>query len=328
MKPALQNHGALGQTAGNTNLTPMTCPLCRGVEFELHLKNCFDRRHWRPGIFEIYRCKACQVLVTKPWPVGDELAAYYPSDYVSFAPRDQRPSRLARALRSLVRLPYVLRYGSVNRTPSPPRLGSVLLDIGSGAGSYLHQMKELGWRVYGIEPSPAVAAAAARAAGISLDAIFVGSTDEAHWPDATFDLITLSHVLEHLSQPLRTLEKINRWLRPGGMVRIWLPNVESAESRIFAGLWFGLDIPRHLVHYSPATVRQLLQNTGFEVKHLVPEYQGSSLSGSLRLTADALSRRHRSYRHSNLLYYATLPLASLLLSLGNSPTIDVTAKKL
>jgi hypothetical protein len=82
------------------------------------------------------------------------------------------------------------------------------------------------------------------------------------------------------------------------------------------------------VHYSPATVRRLLETSGFKVERIVPEYQGSSLRGSLRLVTDALMRHHRSYRHYKRLYYATLPVASLLLGLGNSPCIDVTAAAL
>jgi SAM-dependent methyltransferase len=165
------------------------------------------------------------------------------------------------------------------------------------------------------------------ALGISSDRIFVGPAEEAEWPAGSFHLVTLSHVLEHLPNPRQTLADIHRWLRPGGRVRIWVPNVESAESRVFGDLWFGLDVPRHLIHYSRTTVRRLLEGAGFDVERMVPEYQGSSLSGSLSHLGRALTRRHRNYHHSSALYLATLPVASILLGLGSWPSIDVTAVK-
>lgn len=316
--PAQTGVGAGGATC---------CPLCGGTEFELRRQGCRDRLYWQPGSFDISRCKGCGILVTTPWPRSDEATTYYPRDYVSFVVPNRPRSGLARALRSLVRAPYVLRYGPVDRTPSPARQGELVLDIGCGSGAYLQQMQKRGWDVYGIEPSEAAATAAAAALGIRSDRIFVGPAEQADWPANSFHLVTLSHVLEHLPDPQQTLIDIHRWLRPGGRVRIWVPNVESAESRVFGKLWFGLDVPRHLVHYSPTTVRRLLEGSGFEVERIVPEYQGSSLSGSLSHVGDALRRRHRNYRHSASLYYTTLPLASMLLGLGSWASIDVTALK-
>jgi SAM-dependent methyltransferase len=188
-------------------------------------------------------------------------------------------------------------------------------------------MQDLGWEVYGIEPSAVAAASAAAALGIEPNRLFVGSADDAAWPANTFHLVTLSHVLEHLPDPRRTLMNIYRWLRPDGRVRIWVPNIESGESRVFGRLWFGLDVPRHLVHYSKATIRRLLEGTGFDIVRIVPEFQASSLSGSISHTSDALRRRRRQYRHSTRLYYATLPLASMLIGLGSSASLDVTAAK-
>jgi ubiquinone/menaquinone biosynthesis C-methylase UbiE len=188
-------------------------------------------------------------------------------------------------------------------------------------------MQHLGWEVYGIEPNSAAAASAADALRIQPDRLFVGGVEEAEWPANTFHLVTLSHVLEHLPDPQGTLANIYRWLRPDGRVRMWVPNIESAESSAFGKLWFGLDVPRHLIHYSKTTIRRLLEGTGFHIVRIVPECQASSLSGSLSHTGDALRRRRRQYRHSARLYYATMPLASVLLGLGNSASLDVTAVK-
>jgi SAM-dependent methyltransferase len=202
-----------------------------------------------------------------------------------------------------------------------------VLDIGCGSGFYLQQLQQLGWDVYGVEPNPAAAAAAVELLGVPVERIQVQSADEADWPPGHFDLITLSHVLEHLADPRRALSDIHRWLARAGRVRIWVPNVDSLEARLFGKLWFALDVPRHLVHYSPATISRMLSLTGFKVQRLVPEYQASSLSGSLSHLLDAMTRRRRRYVHSSRLYLACVPIASLLLGLGLAASIDVTAAK-
>ena len=307
--------------------SPAGCPLCGGTEFEVQRRGCGDRLYWQAGSFDLSRCSSCGIVVTVPSPRGEEAAVYYPADYVSFVVPTRPRSGLARALRSLLRAPYRLRYGPVDRTSAPAHKGERVLDVGCGSGAYLQLMKERGWDVYGIEPSEGAAKAAVVTLGVPADNIFVGPAEQASWPANSFDLVTLSHVLEHLPEPRQTLADIHRWLRPGGRVRIWVPNIESAESKVFGKLWFGLDVPRHLVHYSSATVRRLVEGAGFEIERIVPEYQGSSLSGSLSHLGDELRHRHRHYRHSAPLYYATLPVASVLLGLGSCPSIDVTALK-
>jgi hypothetical protein len=111
------------------------------------------------------------------------------------------------------------------------------------------------------------------------------------------------------------------------MIRLWLPNFESIESRVFRKLWFGLDVPRHLYHFGPHTIRATLETVGFSVERVVPQYQANTLSGSLRHTVDALLGRQVEVRESMALYYAFLPLASMLLALGTGGALDVTARK-
>lgn len=290
-------------------------------------RGCVDRLYWSPGTFDIQRCNRCKVLLTNPWPVPNELAAYYPDDYISFVVQNRARTRLARALRGVLRAPYVLRYGPVDTTPRPSKPGERILDVGCGSGAYLQRMQRLGWDVHGIEPSPAAALAARNLLGVSNDRIVVGVAGEIDWPAETFHLVTLAHVLEHLPGPKQMLVEIWRWLRPGGRVRIWVPNIDSVESKVFRSFWFGLDVPRHLVHYSRPRVMSLLDETGFDVERIVPEYQGSSLSGSLWHLGNAISRQRRRYHHSQSLYYAALPFASAFLGMGSWPTIDVTAVK-
>jgi SAM-dependent methyltransferase len=302
------------------------CTLCGASGASLVYRNCRDRRHWLPGRFDLVRCRDCGLVRTDPRPSVGSIAEFYPPSYVSFAAEVPSTSAWYAVLRSVVRLPYVLRYGSADPWFRPSDTNR-LLDVGCGTGVYLQAMVNLGWSVRGVEPDAAAAARAAERLGVQPDRIFVGRVEDADFPPETFDLVTMAHVLEHLHHPRGVLERIRRWLRPGGMIRLWLPNFESIESRVFRKLWFGLDVPRHLYHFGPHTIRATLETVGFSVERVVPQYQANTLSGSLRHTVDALLGRQVEVRESMALYYAFLPLAAMLLALGTGGALDVTARK-
>jgi SAM-dependent methyltransferase len=302
------------------------CTLCGASGASLVYRNCRDRRHWLPGRFDLVRCRDCGLVRTDPRPSVGSIAEFYPPSYVSFAAEVPSTSAWYAVLRSVVRLPYVLRYGSADPWFRPSDTNR-LLDVGCGTGVYLQAMGNLGWSVRGVEPDAAAAARAAERLGVQPDRIFVGRVEDADFPPETFDLVTMAHVLEHLHNPRGVLERIRRWLRPGGMIRLWLPNFESIESRVFRKLWFGLDVPRHLYHFGPHTIRATLETVGFSVERVVPQYQANTLSGSLRHTVDALLGRQVEVRESMALYYAFLPLAAMLLALGTGGALDVTARK-
>ena len=80
-----------------------------------------------------------------------------------------------------------------------------------------------------------------------------------------FDRVLLSHVLEHVPNPLEVLEKLRGRLRPGGRLLLSVPNVESLQAQVFGGYWLGYDMPRHLWHFSPSTLGHLVRRAGFEI---------------------------------------------------------------
>jgi SAM-dependent methyltransferase len=140
-----------------------------------------------------------------------------------------------------------------------------LLDIGCGTGRDLERIQQAGWHVTGVEMSPYAADLARARLGCD---IIVGHFDEAVIEPRQFDVVRLSHVLEHLPSPRRSLEKIHRLLRPGGLLWLEVPNAASAEARLFRRHWFLWDLPRHLYHFTPATLARLLTETGFRPRKL------------------------------------------------------------
>jgi predicted SAM-dependent methyltransferase len=76
------------------------------------------------------------------------------------------------------------------------------------------------------------------------------------------------HVLEHLPDPIGTLTEIRRILRPSGLLLIAVPNIGGLIARICKEHWLGVDVPRHLFHFSPETLKIALSRTGFDEQSL------------------------------------------------------------
>jgi len=122
-------------------------------------------------------------------------------------------------------------------------------------------MRLLGWNVEGIEPD-LVAVASARAAGLSVSE---GTLSTVEYPANHFDAITMSHVIEHLHDPLAALRECNRILRRGGVLWVATPNLGSYGHKLFGKDWRGLEPPRHLVLFTLDSLKTGLKETGFEV---------------------------------------------------------------
>jgi len=301
------------------------CSLCGGTQTETLYAGCWDRLLGTPGRFDVVRCTDCGLARTNPRPTREAIGRHYPDSYAFFAGFGGEHGETYGKLRDAVRLPYRARYG----TESPvlaPEGGARLLDVGSATGDYLADMAAAGWEPWGIEPNAAAARKTTNRLGLPEERVFVGAAEDADFPDESFDLVTMSHVLEHLHDPRGVLEDVHRWLRPGGRVRIWLPNFGSAERRVFGRLWWLLDVPRHLTHFTPETLGRMLERTGFEVEREVPQW-GDSLTGSVAYAADRVLRRRRPYREPRRLHYALVPVSSLLLAVGEGGCLDVTARK-
>lgn len=134
--------------------------------------------------------------------------------------------------------------------------GSRVLDLGAGDGRLARALARAGHRVTAVEPFREVPAGS----GLT---VLRKSVDEVDLPEASFDAAALWHVLEHLPDPLSALERVRRWLVPGGRVLVGVPNVESVQARLGGERWFHLDSERHLVHFTPRGLVALLERAGF-----------------------------------------------------------------
>jgi SAM-dependent methyltransferase len=166
-----------------------------------------------------------------------------------------------------------------------PGKGARVLDIGCGNGRVMMQLRSVGWEVRGVEPDPK-SAAHARIAGLD---VRTGLLEPGAWPEGHFDAITTNHVIEHLHDPVGILRTCAQVLKPGGQISIATPNFVSRGHQIFGRDWLALDVPRHLVLFTPSSLRKALEGSGFQ-----PE-------SALRLEPDAkeIFQRSMHVRYGN-----------------------------
>jgi SAM-dependent methyltransferase len=135
-----------------------------------------------------------------------------------------------------------------------------LLDVGCGNGNRVVQFQKLGWDAQGQEVDPKAAAEARRISGAP---VHVGPLEEAGFPDSTFDAITMSHVIEHVHDPVGLLQECRRILRLNGTLVIVTPNSQSYGHARFGAFWRGLEPPRHLHLFSQRALHQTAVKAGF-----------------------------------------------------------------
>ncbi len=243
-----------------------------------------DRALGVPGIYTVVCCRGCGFLYQRPRVPDERLADCYPDHY----PRHQEPSprvpfKGSRRRVSAVRwalaagLGYrAFRDGTVPlltrlrgrlllrrlRWDCPPWIGQGrYLDVGCGSGAALGVARALGWQVAGIEPDEAAAEKARRFA----EEIYIGDALSAPFPPGRFDLVTAMHVVEHVPDPVRLVRRMADWLAPGGLLIIEVPNADGLGARLFGRAWSGLELPRHLSHFSPETLRRVVERAGGSV---------------------------------------------------------------
>jgi 2-polyprenyl-3-methyl-5-hydroxy-6-metoxy-1,4-benzoquinol methylase len=141
-----------------------------------------------------------------------------------------------------------------------------LLDVGCGSGTFLERMRDFGWQVAGVEPDPKAREAAR--ARLGPDLTLVESLENEALHVDSFDAVTLSHVIEHVPDPVDTLRKCQRLLIPGGLLVCVTPNTASLGARSFGKGWLHWDPPRHLHLFDPATLERALSDAGLSIQQV------------------------------------------------------------
>jgi SAM-dependent methyltransferase len=141
--------------------------------------------------------------------------------------------------------------------------GGRLLDIGCNIGKFLSEAARAGYDVTGVELNGECADYARATFGFDVRSDYL---ENIGFPDATFDVVTMYDVLEHVPDMAAILTEIRRILRPGGLLVVQSPNLDSLMAELTGSSWSWLSPPDHLYHFTPPSLAALLRRAGFAVR--------------------------------------------------------------
>ena len=239
------------------------CPLCGGQSLK-HTLTCTD--YYASGEeFEVVRCVHCGFMMTQQVPVEAEIGRYYETpDYISHS--DTRKGIMNQIYHAVRR--YMLSRKAVLVERASKMKQGNLLDYGTGTGYFPHTMACRGWSAKAIEKN-----AKAREFAREHFSLDVEAEDAlATYPDASFDVITLWHVMEHLEHLNEMWHTLSRLLKDRGVLVVAVPNPASKDAERYREMWAAYDVPRHLWHFTPSTMKKFGSKHGFvlEEEHPMP----------------------------------------------------------
>lgn len=249
----------------------ITCGFCKMKDSEV-LYSTYDIFG---NTYDMNRCHNCKAVFLSPYPDASLLAQAYDESYYGVGDKKFNGGLIEKVL-------DLFRNRRANRIAKLMGRKGKILDIGCGNGRFLQMIECQGdIEGYGLEMA---SNSALRAKVIIGDRLQIGTLQADSYPEAYFDAITLFHVFEHLTDPKGYLENIQRILKPGGILYISFPNIDSLQSRIFKGDWLHLDPPRHLFFFGPNRFKEIMADYGFNTineKHFNIEYNPFGFQQSL-----------------------------------------------
>jgi 2-polyprenyl-3-methyl-5-hydroxy-6-metoxy-1,4-benzoquinol methylase len=235
------------------------CPICGSKAFN-NFVSCVDHTVSHET-FNIVKCKNCALLITSPRPENDQLSKYYASeDYISHSDDARTIVDLIYKTSRVFTLKWKYHLIKKHATKKSPL---TILDYGCGTGDFLKNCLAQGNIVEGVEPSDKARVIARTSTGANISSVL----DDTR---ASFDVITLWHVLEHVPELNEIVSKLSTALAKNGTMFIAVPNHESADASKYNSNWAGYDVPRHLWHFSRNNMNLLLQNNGLELTEIIP----------------------------------------------------------
>lgn len=301
------------------------CPVCGSTASKTYMTDVTDLFHGVRGIWELLECVDCGLIYTTPFIPENRIGEYYPADYAPYSEGVDASARpIIRFLKSLAILPYKLRFGEPGYFPLPFG-NSRLMEVGCGAGRYLHKMSSLSWQCTGLDIS-AQAIEVARKSNPDAEFIVGALNDIA--AGESYDMIIMHHVFEHLYHPKQVIETCFKLLQHGGKLVVSGPNIDSLEAKCFGRRWKGLDMPRHTLHFKESVLIALLKDAGFTIENTRPGMFASSISESLIMCLPEKFRRKVIHsRFERMIYLILTPIAAISYFLGNRGTVEVVAIK-
>lgn len=250
----------------NSTLLHNSCPACSATAIQkiLAVKDFTVSGE----IFDIYECGQCSLRFTQAIPTEDQIGKYYQAEnYISHT---NSSKGLINRLYLMARKFTLKAKRKIVSNAVHGKNGN-LLDLGAGTGAFAAYMNQNGWDVTALEPDPS-----AREKGFELNKITLQPVEALfQLPAESFQAITMWHVLEHVHRLHEYLGQLKKLLAKEGVLFIAVPNYTSYDAKHYQEYWAAYDVPRHLYHFSPTSMRLLLNKHGFTVKKTIPMWLDS-----------------------------------------------------
>jgi len=235
------------------------CPVCgsRYLKKYLETKDYFFTKEK----FELRRCSFCCLIFTNPRPSDDKLSRYYKTD--KYLSHHSNKFTLISAIYKLVRnINIKNKYKLIKNICNQ----GDILDIGCGTGELITYLEQQGWNTIGVEPDDDARNFAREKNNVEVYPLSFLEENN----NISFDVITMWHVLEHVSDLHLRMRQIVQKLKKDGTLIIAVPNIASLDASFYGPFWAGLDVPRHLYHFNEKSLSLLLQIHKFEIVNKIP----------------------------------------------------------
>jgi len=228
------------------------------------------------GKYNIVKCVNCGLIRTDPLPTISTMKYYYPKNYSPYI--DTQAKKTSSQFKKNIK--NILHFFFDTKGQAIPNLQSGnMLDIGCASGHYLHEMKKKGWNVFGIETSKDAVTYARKKFNLR---VFNGPIEKAKKPKCTYlDLIVGWMTAEHLHNPILAFKKLRAWSTKSTYLVLSIPNADSFEFNLFKNNWFALQVPTHVHHFTPKTIKKVLDISGWKVEKIIHQRTIANIIASI-----------------------------------------------
>lgn len=301
------------------------CPICHNSELQQIYSDARDYLLQHPGRFRISRCKNCNHEFLSIRPTSACIKEFYQGNYYTHKPAKARYLALSQftqwAGSQAIKFKNVITRRVIENKKASS--GQCVLDYGCGNGRTLKQLKSNGWNVKGYEPD----GEARSFANASLSQACITDNPNEILTPTSYDVIILSHVIEHLYDPLDLLLKLRAALKNDGIMILSTPCADCIESKIFGKYWRGYECPRHLHVFSSQSLKQLCIDAGLEVLTIEAEMLPYCFVESIQFVIKYRLKVNLPLLALRIIYLAVYPLSLILMHIGIGSSMKLYLRK-
>ena len=259
---------------------------------------------------EVVRCKSCATAMIWPQPLAADIAGFYElADYYTHGVSHIREVQITLFDRLLTKLAWWSDWPTPFDTSRMAEMlpqGARVCDLGCGHAGILKRFADKGCSVIGVDPDPTSREVAAKS-GITV----VEGTAEAPPALGQFDLVIMTHSLEHCLDPIRAITSAYRMTKPGGYFYCEVPNCGCLHFETLTACSEMFDSPRHLWFFTSDGLRRAIEGRGYVfdswrydgfTRHHSPSWRAWEMTIAQRLADRGLKGKRHTFLQSAWLW--------------------------